>query len=188
MPGQDDRKIKRFVNSKIDRKVDKVDDRKIVTEIDEEDTWIERQIERQIWIDRWMCGQIDDKIEVDIEIERKLQINRWIDLQKDRQISRQIELNVCQWIDMKGWNRQIKFAIGQLVQGVQGKLCFFTIYCNHSLACIAVRDLQSSQGKASVQLLLLAGNFFFFLTINFGRVLARDRWQTFENSWKKHNI
>ena len=124
MPGQDDRKIKRFVNSKIDRKVDKVDDRKIVTEIDEEDTWIERQIERQIWIDRWMCGQIDDMIEVDIEIERKLQINRWIDLQKDRQISRQIELNVCQWIDMKGWNRQIKFAIGQLVQGVQEKLCF----------------------------------------------------------------
>ena len=39
---------------------------------------------------------------------------------------------------------------------------FFTIYCNHSLAYAAVRDLQSSQRNASVQSLLLAGNFFLY--------------------------
>ena len=35
---------------------------------------------------------------------------------------------------------------------------FFTIYCNPSLAYIAVRDLQSSQRNASVLSLLLAVN------------------------------
>ena len=45
------------------------------------------------------------------------------------------------------------------IQGVQEKMCFFTIYCNHSLAYITVRDLQSSQRNAIVQSLLLAGNF-----------------------------
>ena len=48
-----------------------------------------------------------------------------------------------------------------LIQGVQEKLCFFTIHCNPSLAYIAVRDLQSSQRNASVQSLLLAGNFLY---------------------------
>ena len=38
---------------------------------------------------------------------------------------------------------------------------FFTIRCNPSLAYIAVRDLQSSQRDASVQSLLLAGNFLY---------------------------
>ena len=47
------------------------------------------------------------------------------------------------------------------VQGVQEKLCFFTIHCNPSLAYIAVRDLQRSQRNASVQSLLLAGNFLY---------------------------
>ena len=47
-----------------------------------------------------------------------------------------------------------------MLQGVLEKLCFFTIHCNPSLAYIAVRDLQSSQHNASVQSLLLAGNFF----------------------------
>ena len=47
----------------------------------------------------------------------------------------------------------------QVVQGVQEKLCFFTIQYNPSLAYIAVRDLQSSQRSVSVQSLLLAGNF-----------------------------
>ena len=37
---------------------------------------------------------------------------------------------------------------------------FFTIHCNPSLAYIAVGDLQSSQRNASVQSLLLAGNFY----------------------------
>ena len=39
------------------------------------------------------------------------------------------------------------------------KIVFFKIHCNPSLACIAVRDLQSFQRNASVQSLLLAGNF-----------------------------
>ena len=47
------------------------------------------------------------------------------------------------------------------IQGVQEKLCSFTIHCNPSLAYIAVRDLQSSQRNASVQSLLLAGNFLY---------------------------
>ena len=49
-----------------------------------------------------------------------------------------------------------------IVQGVQEKLWFFfTIHCNPSLAFIAVRDLQSFQRNASVQSLLLAGNFLY---------------------------
>ena len=47
------------------------------------------------------------------------------------------------------------------LHGVQKKLCFFTIHCTPSLACIAVRDLQNSQRNASVQSLLLAGNFLY---------------------------
>ena len=47
------------------------------------------------------------------------------------------------------------------IQGVQEKLCFCTTYCNPFLAYIAVRDLQSSQRIASVQSLLLAGNFLY---------------------------
>ena len=63
------------------------------------------------------------------------------------------------------------------------KYCvFFTIHCIPSLAYIAVKDLQSSQRNESVQSLLLAGN---FCTTNSSRVTASERWQTFENSWKK---
>ena len=53
------------------------------------------------------------------------------------------------------------FLTKAIIQGVQEKLCFFTIHCNPSLAYIAVRDLQSSQRNASVQSLLLAGNFLY---------------------------
>ena len=43
--------------------------------------------------------------------------------------------------------------------GRSGKIVFFTIHCNPSLAYIAVRDLQSTQSNASsVQSLLLTGN------------------------------
>ena len=63
-----------------------------------------------------------------------------------------------------------------MLQGVQEKLCFFTIHCNPSLAYIALRDLQSSRRNASVQSLLLAGN---FLYNHSSRLLARERWQTF---------
>ena len=38
---------------------------------------------------------------------------------------------------------------------------FFTIHCNPSLAYKALRDLQSSQRKVSVQSLILAGNFLY---------------------------
>ena len=67
----------------------------------------------------------------------------------------------------------------------QENVCFFfTIHSNPSLVYIAVRDLQSCQRNASVQSLLLAGH---FCTTNSSQVLAREMWQTFENSWK-HNI
>ena len=63
------------------------------------------------------------------------------------------------------------------------KLCFFTIHCNPCLAYIAVRDHQSSQRNESVQSLLLAGS---FCTTNSSRVLARERWQTLQNSREKN--
>ena len=47
------------------------------------------------------------------------------------------------------------------IQGVQEKLCFFITHCNPSLTYIPVRDFQSSQRNASVQSLLLAGNFLY---------------------------
>ena len=69
-----------------------------------------------------------------------------------------------------------------ILQGVQEKLCFFAVHCNPSLAyIIAVRYLQSTHRSASVQSLLLAG----LCTTNSSRVLARERWQSFENSWEK---
>ena len=55
----------------------------------------------------------------------------------------------------------VEMLISKYVQGVQEKLYFFTINCNPSLAYIAVRYLQSSQRYASVQSLLLAGNFLY---------------------------
>ena len=58
------------------------------------------------------------------------------------------------------------------------KNCFF-----HN----SLQPLPRSERNASVQSLLLAG--IFFCTTNSSRVpAARERWQTFENSWKKHNI
>ena len=54
-----------------------------------------------------------------------------------------------------------KITSYRLVQGVQEKLCLFTIHCNPSVAYITVRDLQSSQRNACVQSLLLAGNFLY---------------------------
>ena len=62
--------------------------------------------------------------------------------------------------------------------GCSGKNVFFTIHCNPSLAYIDVRDLQSSQRNASVQSHPPIGWY----------SLARERWQTFKNSWKKHTI
>ena len=69
-----------------------------------------------------------------------------------------------------------QYVVYVLLQGVQEKVCFFKIHCNPSLAYIAVSDLQSSQHNASVQSLLLAGN---FLYNHSSRLLARERWQTF---------
>ena len=62
----------------------------------------------------------------------------------------------------------LHFLSPQCITGRWIKICtrvfrkivfFFTIYCNSSLAYIAVRDLQSSQRNASVQSLPLAVNF-----------------------------
>ena len=67
--------------------------------------------------------------------------------------------------------------------GCSGKIVFF----HSSLQPlprlhIAARDLQNSQRSASVQSLLWAG---LFCTTNSRRVLARERWQTFDNYWEK---
>ena len=55
----------------------------------------------------------------------------------------------------------ITYLIPMYSTGCSGKLCSFKIHCNPFLAYIAVRDLQSSQRNASVQSLLLAGNFLY---------------------------
>ena len=59
---------------------------------------------------------------------------------------------------------------------------FFTIHCNPSLAYIAVRDLQCSQRKARVY--SHSHWLAVFCTTIGSRVLARERWQTFENYGK----
>ena len=62
--------------------------------------------------------------------------------------------------------------------GCSGKIMFFHISLqNPSLACIAVRYLQSSHRNASVH----SHSFWLiiFWTTNSNRVLARERWQTF---------
>ena len=69
------------------------------------------------------------------------------------------------------------------IQGVQKKLCFFTIHCNPSLAYIAVRDLL--QALNAMRVYSHSYWLVIFCTANSSRVLAREMWQTFENSWKK---
>ena len=49
----------------------------------------------------------------------------------------------------------------QIYRVFRKNLVFFPIYCNPSLAYIALRDLHSSQSKASVQSLLSAGDFLY---------------------------
>ena len=68
------------------------------------------------------------------------------------------------------------------VQCVQEKLCFFFHSSMQPFLRlhIAIRDLQCSQ---CVRSLLLAG---LFCTTNSSRVIARKRWQTFENSGGKN--
>ena len=39
------------------------------------------------------------------------------------------------------WSKYYAMQYIKYIQGVQEKLCFFTIHCNNSLAYIAVRDL-----------------------------------------------
>ena len=82
--------------------------------------------------------------------------------------------------------KKIVSFVSDVFYRVFRKNCVFcTIHCNPSLAYIAERDFQSSQRNASEQSLLLAGK---SCTTNSSRVLARERWQTFENSWKKYII
>ena len=57
-------------------------------------------------------------------------------------ISGRLDPNICLIVFMS------------VLQGVQKKMCFFTIHCNPTLAYIPVRDLQSSQRDGSVQSLL----------------------------------
>ena len=64
--------------------------------------------------------------------------------------------------------------------GCSGKMCFFTIHCNPSFAYIAVREALNAMRMYSHSYWLVI-----FCTSNSSRVLARERWQTFENSWKK---
>jgi len=52
------------------------------------------------------------------------------------------------------------------------------------LSLMAARDLQSSHRNASVHSYWLV----IFCTTKSSRVLARERWQTFKNSWKKNSI
>ena len=67
------------------------------------------------------------------------------------------------------------------------KLCFFfTIHCNPSLAYIAA----VKTFKALNAMRVYSHSFWLviFLTTNSSRVLARERWQTFENSREKSTI
>ena len=73
-------------------------------------------------------------------------------------VQKTIQIITCSMISSGVFNmRPLPPAVN--IQGVQEKMCFFfTIHCNPYLA---VRDLQSSQRNASVQSLLLAGNFLY---------------------------
>ena len=66
------------------------------------------------------------------------------------------------------------------IQGVQEKLSSAT-----SPIYIAARDCQRSQRNASVQPLLLAPIWQISVQTIAAQALARDRWQNYENSWKK---
>ena len=61
---------------------------------------------------------------------------------------------------------------------------FFSLQTNPSLHRFKRSSKLSTQCQR-VKSLLLVGN---FCTTNSSRVLAIDRWQTFENFWKQHNI
>ena len=67
--------------------------------------------------------------------------------------------------DSSVWNtdfsQNFKIEYAELCTGCSLNIVFFPIHCKPSLAYIAVRDLQSSQHNASVQSLLLAGNFLY---------------------------
>ena len=54
-----------------------------------------------------------------------------------------------------------KWHLSKRYRVLRKNCAFFTIHCNPSLAYIVVRDLQSAQRNASVQSLLLAGNFWY---------------------------
>ena len=72
-----------------------------------------------------------------------------------------------------------------VIQGVQEKLCFFTIHSDPSLAYIAVGDLQSSQRNASVQSLLLAVN---FLYDQLQPIAGQEEVANFREFLEKHKI
>ena len=66
------------------------------------------------------------------------------------------------------------------LQAVRKKLCFFTIHYNPSLAYIATFKALNAMRVHSHSYWLVI-----FFTTNSSRVLARERSQIFESSWKK---
>ena len=68
------------------------------------------------------------------------------------------------------------------IQGAQEKLCWFHNSLHPSLAYIAVKTF-----KAFNAMRVYSRSYWLviFCTTNSSRVLARERWQTCENSWKK---
>ena len=61
------------------------------------------------------------------------------------------------------------------IQGVQEKLCFFTIHCNPSLTYIAIRDPKRSQRNASVQSQPIATECWLGRGGNLGEFLKKNR-------------
>ena len=74
------------------------------------------------------------------------------------------------------------FSTVMYVQGVHEKLCFFTIHCNPSLAYITEKTFKALNAMRVYSHSYWLVN---FCKTNSSRVLAKERLQTFENSWKK---
>ena len=74
-----------------------------------------------------------------------------------------------------------KSILQSYVQGDNYKLCFFLIHCNVQTLNVEYKLIFTR--NLSVQLLLLAGHFL-NMTTSSPAVVARERWQNFENSWK----
>ena len=83
----------------------------------------------------------------------------------------------CPWTfnAAKSWENNVN-----KLQGVQEKKCFFTVQYNPFLAYITIRDLQSPLNAMRVY--SHSYRLVIFCTTNSSRVLAWEKWQTFETS------